>query len=294
MNDLRQTKEWAEYLKKIGWVVEEYRDSGVRVLGYVRQIPFMPFSILKIQRVKKEQISDGWLRAIQKKHRAVVSYIELDYQLRELEPGELPELVKMGYKTTWNGMLPTKTRIIDLGFSNEELLKQMKAKTRYNIGLAKKHGLGLKIIDGQELIKDTVTFEALYRVIQTNALRVGLFGVSKAWYRALFRAFGNKAYGALINREQRLLAGAVFLTTKDTSYYFYNGSVEEGRKLMAPTLAVWVGMEEARRRGLTTFDFDGVSDERHPTKKWQGFTRFKEGFGGKAVYYPKALRHWGY
>lgn len=270
MKDLRQTKEWAEYLEKIGWVVEEYRDSGIRVLGYVRKIPLSPVSILKIQRVKHEQIDFEWLRAMQKKHRTLVTYVEL------MESGELAD-----FKPTWSGMLPTKTRIIDLGFSNEELLKQMKVKTRYNIGLAKKHGLGLKIIDGQELIKDTVTFEALYRVIQTNALRVGLFGVSKAWYRELFKVFGKKAYAVLIKREQRLLAGAVFLTTKDASYYFYNGSTEEGRKLMAPTLTVWGGMEEARRRRLKAFDFDGVSDERHPTKKWQGFTRFKEGFGEK-------------
>jgi len=60
------------------------------------------------------------------------------------------------------------------------------------------------------------------------------------------------------------------------------------RFLFAPTLLVWEALKLAKNRGAKQFDFVGVWDERIPNKfhEWKGFTKFKEGFGGAAQYYP--------
>jgi len=53
-------------------------------------------------------------------------------------------------------------------------------------------------------------------------------------------------------------------------------------------------MLEGKRRGCRWFDFDGLYDERYqPTEAWQGFTRFKLGFGGQeTTYMGSYVKRW--
>jgi lipid II:glycine glycyltransferase (peptidoglycan interpeptide bridge formation enzyme) len=92
--------------------------------------------------------------------------------------------------------------------------------------------------------------------------------------------------------HRTLAAATVYLTAGPVSYYGYNGSSETGRALMAPTLAVWEGIREARRRKLGWLDFDGEYDTRFPIKRFKGFSRFKAGFGGLIVDYPPVFVRW--
>ena len=63
----------------------------------------------------------------------------------------------------------------------------------------------------------------------------------------------------------------------------------EGKKSFAPTLLAWEALKFAKKQGCAIFDFEGVFDERFTTQSpaWKGFSKFKEGFGGKSVYYPE-------
>ena len=264
--DLRQTNEWAGYMTRMGWRVEYFRGW----LAYLRKIPLTPFSILKIQRVNPKDIDVAWVEKLEKKYRVITTYIEPN------KPMEIP-----GFHKTWNGMLPTKSWILDLGLSNQDLLGQMKAKTRYNVKLANSRQFSVR--------SNTKTSEEFERLLVGNERRVGLFGMGLHKIRAEVEAFRERVFTIEVSKNDDLLAGAIFLCTKDAAYYMQNGSTQVGRKLMAPTLVVWEGIKEAKRRGLKYFDFDGVSDEIHPIKRWLGFTRFKEGFGGKGVHYPQAL-----
>lgn len=75
MKDLRQSDEYAEYLRLIGWKVIQ-SDKGVWV--YVRNMPMLPCSILKLQRVSEKDLDLEWLYSIKKKEKVVLQYIELD------------------------------------------------------------------------------------------------------------------------------------------------------------------------------------------------------------------------
>ena len=57
--------------------------------------------------------------------------------------------------------------------------------------------------------------------------------------------------------------------------------------MFAPTLLVWEALKLSKKHGAKQFDLVGVWDDRTPHKfhEWKGFTKFKEGFGGKIVYY---------
>src|SRR3989344_7186435 len=69
---------------------------------------------------------------------------------------------------------PEATRIIDLALSEEEILKQMHPKGRYNIGVAKKHGV--------RVVRST-DVAAFAELMRTTALRDGFRAASERPHR---------------------------------------------------------------------------------------------------------------
>jgi len=57
-------------------------------------------------------------------------------------------------------------------------------------------------------------------------------------------------------------------------------------------LVVWELMQEAKKRGCKTWDWEGIYDERWPNKGWKGFTHFKKSFGGYEVEFPGSFTRW--
>ena len=253
--DLRQTPEYANYMQLIGWQVERVPD-----FLYIKKLPLVPWSIGKLQRAKN--VDGKLVEKARKKHRII-----------RLETQEM-----VAKRTMW----------IDLEKSEKQLLKEMKPKTRYNIGLAKKRGVKVKIVDGKQLTRMILVKEQLYQLLQENARRLKIFKLPRKWFEAQVKAFKDKCFAVLALRLRsgqpaELLAGSFFMTSKDGCFYSHNGSIEMGRKLMAPTLCVWEGILEAKRRKLKVFDFEGIYDGSRSLRRWQGFTRFKRGFGGDEI-----------
>ena len=152
----------------------------------------------------------------------------------------------------------------------------MKQKTRYNIGLAKKRGVVTHVRTNPNGV-------SLYELLRSNAKRLGIFAMPRKWYEAQVESFGKKCFAVLAYHNSELVAGNFFMTSNDACFYSHNGSTELGRKLMAPSLCVWEGISEARKRKLKIFDFDGIDDGSNNLKRWKGFTKFKEGYNPKVI-----------
>ena len=79
----------------------------------------------------------------------------------------------------------------------------------------------------------------------------------------------------------------MIIKNQQTAIYYAAFSEELGYELFAPTLLTWTAMITAKNAGCHIFDFGGIYDPRYRMyKKWQGFTKFKEGFSPTVVYYP--------
>lgn len=303
MAELRQSQNHAGYMKLIGWKVEQ-SPQGIR--AYIRPLPLTGLAVMKIQRVPWEKLDFNWVKWLSKKYRIVTTYIEVDKRVK-VQVNQTPdyqvigraldtvvrEMKKRGYKPLSLGMVASKTQTIKLNQSENKLLAQMKPKTRYNIGLAKKRNLKIVIWTGKAIREKEQELKTYLKLIKMNNKRVHYWGGQESWIKAQLKTFGEQAYVITVTDAYgKWLAASLFLVADETSYYAHNGSTEQGRKDMAPSLVVWEGMREAKRRGLNYLDFDGVYDERYPVKRWLGYTRFKKGFGGTYVYYPPAFVKW--
>ncbi|MFH0863575.1 MAG: peptidoglycan bridge formation glycyltransferase FemA/FemB family protein [Candidatus Gottesmanbacteria bacterium] len=315
MTDLRQSENYAQYMEKLGWKVEKLRIANSELQIFIKKIPLLPFSIIKIQR--PEKIDFDQLDRIAKKYHGLFIKIEptsdTDPQL----------LITNGYKLGHSPLLPTKTLQLDLTPSLDQILNQIAKETRYEIRKAEENQLKIivysegrqaTIFDNPATYADNCSFDAkqctrandnkfgkpmrgennidnFISLWQKNAWSRGFWIPIKQEIKSIYEAFGKNAYLVLANSELRiknyeLLAGAMIIIHDKVAYYFHAASSPEGRNLSAPSLIIWQAIKLAKEKGCQVFDFEGIYDERFPIKSWQGFTHFKKGFGGKEIEYP--------
>lgn len=286
MIDLRQTPQYARYMKSLSWeVVITPLHKGVISNGasyvYCRKIPLLG-SIAKLQRPPK--IDFKQIRRIIDEHKITAFYLEPSAPISF-------KSAKIGFKDAKSAFLPAKTIHIDLTKSEDQLLKEMKPKTRYNIKIARKRGV---------IVKQTTEIDGFISLWKSSATRRFALPQSKE-ISALWQAFGQKAHLLLAHKDSngmhvhsstvnQPLAGVLVCYSPGSAFYMYAASNKEGKKLFAPTLIAWEAIKLAKKNRCKTFDFEGIYDERYSsTKSWKGFTKFKEGFGGKAVEFPRTL-----
>ncbi len=268
MNDLRQTKEYGNYMRLLGWNVEKIGKANV----YIRKVPILG-SIMKLQRFRRHVPLEK-LNFLQKKYRVFEILLEpLDEKTANFY---LENKFHFGPPS-----LATKTIIIDLQNSQNNLLANMHHKTRYNIKQAVKKKVVINKSD------DIESFSMLWH---KSAKKRGMYLSLKSEIVAIYKSFENRAqiYFSFVDKE--LVGGLLTVASSDTVYYMYAATSEIGKKVFAPTLLVWSALENARKEGYKYFDFEGIYDERFPIKNWKGFTRFKKSFGGKEITYPGTLR----
>lgn len=268
MIDLRQTSKYAKFMESIGWRGE--RKNGVNY--FINKFPLVG-SFIKIQR--PEKINFKHINRLAKKYRAFQVVIEpKNTSHRSL-------VISHRFHQSKIPFIPAKTIYIDLTKSEQQLLKEMHHKTRYNIKLSKR--LKLKVKNS----KDINQFAEFWQ--ECAKKQRGMFLSQKKEIIQLYKTFNKNADIITVIHSSKLVAGILLLHTDKKSYYMYAASNTEGKKLFAPTLAVWEAIKTSKKRGSEIFDFEGIYDERFPLKSWQGFTRFKKSFGGQEVIYPGAF-----
>jgi lipid II:glycine glycyltransferase (peptidoglycan interpeptide bridge formation enzyme) len=289
-----QSWAWGELKARFGWRVQRlavgnacaqllYRSlpGGLGTIAYVPKGPLVDFDDLPA--------FQALLHAIQplaRQRRALALKIEpnVDDNL-----GVVQVLRSLGFRPSPQVVQPRRTIVVDLDAEPGELLRRMKQKTRYNIGLAGRKGVTVRPGNETDLL-------AFYRLMETTAQRDG-FGIhTQDYYESAHQLFVPAGLGKLLLAELdgQLLAGLVVLAPDggDTACYMYGASSDEHRNLMPTYLLQWEAMLWAREQGCRAYDLWGVPDEDEDTLE-AGFTkrsdglwgvyRFKRGFGGRLV-----------
>ena len=179
---------------------------------------------------------------------------------------------------------PENTLILDLSKSEQELLKAMSQKTRYNLRLAERKGVKISNFQparpsgGFPISKNNV--DIFYNLIKETAERGKINIFSKYYYQELLRITD---YGLLITQfiayyKNHPLAAIIVIYFGDTATYLYGASSDEKRNLMPNYLIQWEAIKLAKNNNYKYYDFWGVDED-----KWVGVTRFKKGFGGQEI-----------
>ncbi|MBU1255796.1 aminoacyltransferase [Patescibacteria group bacterium] len=207
----------------------------------------------------------------------------------KIEPETDLKLTDFGFKKSLKEIQPSKTIILNINKSEEELLKQMHHKTRYNIGLAKKKGVTVQEMD----LKDKESINIFIDLLEQTAQRDKFHIHSKEHYKKMLEILGKDGIAKLFlaKYKDKIIAGILNSFFNQTAVYSHGASDYNYRDLMAPYLLQWQAIIQAKEHGLKYYDFGGIDEE-----KWPGVTRFKKGFlprrqagNGQEIHYPGAF-----
>jgi len=178
------------------------------------------------------------------------------------------------------------TVLIDLQPESEELLANMKQKTRYNVRLAKRKGVEIRVGTLEDL-------DTLYQMYAETSVRDGFVIRSAEYYRQLWTTFiqAGKATPLLAEVEGQLVAAVVIFNFAGKAWYIHGMSTLQQRKKMPNHLLQWEAMQMAKGAGCRVYDLWGAPEVFDESDSLWGVFRFKDGLGGEVVRY---LGAWDY
>jgi peptidoglycan pentaglycine glycine transferase (the first glycine) len=298
-----QTWQWGELKRRTtGWTPTRllFRRDGVIVAAasvltrtagplrvmYVPKGPALPYNDPNLRRAVM-----GELETLARRARAIFIKIDPDVivgtGLPDTEDGRqdpigrsfTDEIARRGWHFSSGQIQFRNTVCIDLTPEEDAILAAMKQKTRYNIRLSRRKGVGVRPAD------PSPDLPTLYRLYAETAARDAFVIRPLEYYRDTWGGFMREglAHALIAEYQGEPLAHVVVFHFGPKAWYFYGASSSAHRDLMPNYLLQWEAIRWARARGYPTYDLWGAPDtfdERDPL--W-GVYRFKAGLGGQVV-----------
>lgn len=159
------------------------------------------------------------------------------------------------------------------GKTEEEVQAGFHQKWRYNIRVAQRKGVEVKIC-GQEMIP------AFADLMLTTGVRDGFVTRQPEYFAAMLENLGEHCRLYMAFHEGTPIAGTLAIWYGDKVWYLYGASSNEHRNLMPNYLLQWSMIQWAIEKGCRVYDFRGVSGDVSEDNPLYGLYRFKQGFGG--------------
>lgn len=304
-----QSWQWAQVKAAFGWeplpTVWHDRQGEVAaaamVLGRKLRVGGLPAGV-QVMYVPKGPVLRDWsdsglrsqvfddLRILARRNRAIFIKIDPDVRSGVGIPGSdqaaedpigtplIAELKSRGWRFSQEQVQYRNTVLIDLRPSEDDLLMNMKQKTRYNVRLAGRRGVEVRVGTESDL-------DLLYRMYAETSVRDGFVIRGEDYYREVWRTGmqAGMAEALIAEVETQPVAAIVTFRFADRAWYLYGMSRDLHREKMPNYLLQWEAMRRAKEAGCRVYDLWGAPDVFDEEDSMWGVYRFKEGLGGRVV-----------
>ena len=295
-NHVLQSYEWGQFKAKYGWtplrlLFFEEEDGVVQAAASVlrRRFPHLPLCVMYVPKGPALDYGNGellkrvlfTLQDVARRHHAIFIKIDPDVCLEDQSPPAnqvITTLESHGWQLSSEQIQFRNTILIDLTREEDELLKAMKSKTRYNVRLAGRRGVKVRLGGLADLA-------LLYDMYVETSTRDEFITRPSVYYRDAWKAFieANLAQLFIAEYEGQPLASLILFRFGKKVWYMYGASRDLHRSLMPNHLLQWEAMRWAKAQGCAVYDMWGAPDVRDESDPLWGVYRFKEGFGGQFV-----------
>lgn len=281
---------WGKQKTAWTWKAVVVRDEAGAIRGglgmLIRKVPVFGVSMMYCCRGPvcglddKEtfaQLLEG-AKALAKEYKCYVIKIDPDVSKEDTAFREMME--SFGFRVmqegkNFEGIQPKFVfRLYLEGRNEEEIMASFAQKTRYNIRLAAKKGVEVKLC-GQEMV------ETFTRIMVETGVRDNFVTRNADYFAKLLENLGEHARLYMAFHEGQPIAGTLAIWFGDKVWYLYGASSNAHRNLMPNYLLQWNMIQWAIEKGCRVYDFRGVSGDLSEDNPLYGLYKFKKGFNGE-------------
>lgn len=284
-----QSDEWANLKRDWLHEVAVSKDDSGNINGsmsiLIRKLPFLPYTLMYSPRGPVCDVDDRAVLAtltdevkkLAAKHKAYVFKIDPDVKSSCSEFTE--NMKSLGYclnqSKNFEAIQPNYVFRLDLrGKSSDDVLAGMHSKTRYNIKVAQKKGVEVKVGSRDDLPE-------FHKIMLETGVRDKFVTRSLEYFQQMYDSLSDycRLYIAVFN--DKIIAGSLAVLYGDKVWYVYGASSNAYRNVMPNYLLQWEMIKWALENKCNLYDFRGVSGDLNPDNPLYGLYRFKKGYGGE-------------
>lgn len=281
-----QSPAWAKMNKLVGHKVIIEESDAFRCLMIVKnakrgrylEIPGGP--LLDWQNTKLVEKVFAKIRAIAKQEKCV--FVRFRPQLLKT-PENLAKLKQLGLKIAPMHLHAEHTVILDLTKPADEILKNMRRQTRYEVRRAEKLGLTVAYSN------DEAIFHEFHQVQADTAARQHFVPPDLKTLLAEREAFAEDArlYVAKTATGEPVAYGLILISGREAEY-FEAASTDLNRKLPGSYALEWQVIKDLKSLGVARYNLWGIAPPGAKNHRYSGVTTFKTGFGGEIIEFVPA------
>lgn len=281
-----QSWEWGEFRQETGVTVTRLIQEREKQTGEVFQITWhkIPKTKRFIGYCPKSAIPDeealSEIAQIAKEKKAIMVKFEPNVKASAKAELQIESLAKKFIFIKGKPLFTKYSFQLDIAKSEEELLKGMHQKTRYNLRLAEKRGVKIREDNTEK------GFEEYWQLMEETTKRQKFFAHTKNYHRKMWQTMIGSGMGHLFKAvyEGETLTTWILFELNQVLYYPYGASSNKHREVMANNLMMWEAIKFGKKQGCLSFDLWGSLGPEPDTKDpWYGFHRFKQGYGAELV-----------
>ena len=174
------------------------------------------------------------------------------------------------------------TIFVDLTQSEEDLLKNMRRQTRYEVRRSEKLNFKVKKSNDPEILRE------FHQIQAETAKRQGFIPPRRKDLNAYAKAFGSDLQIYRATLDGKPVAYGLVLTDALEGDYFEAASTELNYKFPGAYALQWHVMKDLKKQGKLRYNLWGIAPAGQKNHKFAGVTTFKSGFGGEKFDYLHA------
>lgn len=281
-----QSKAWGDFRQDTGVKVRRLigfdgADQIAQMQVTFHPIPKFPYTIGYYPKGRwPDEIQLQALLELGKEEKAIAIKMEPDVSMPPHNHADIAGLRSLLLENSCQkgrSLFTPHTFTIDLTQSEDQLLTNMKSKTRYNLKVAQKHGV--------EVVEDSTQagFDDYLRLLELTTKRQGFYAHTKEYQQKMWTHMSQAGIARILKAiyQGQVVTAWILFVFKDKLYYPYGASSREHTKVMASNIVMWEAIRYGQKLGLKTFDLWGsLGPNPDPKDPWYGFHRFKQGYGG--------------
>lgn len=220
-------------------------------------------------------------KKLAKEHKAYILRLEPDVRADDAEFCKI--LTEAGFRIrnkskNFEGINPRFVYRKDIkGMNEDELIASFQPKCRYNVRLAERKGVVVKL-GGREDIPE------FHKVMWQTGQRDNFTVRPCSYFERMYDCMAPEHLRLyLAYYQEKLLAGIIVIRYGKKCWYLYGASSNEHRNTMPAYLLQSEAMKWAAQSGCEIYDFRGVSGDLSEDNPLYGIYRFKKGFSGELV-----------